>query len=134
MKKFFILLIAFILINVQTYAFQDGIVINKDKLTDINIEDNSVVDVFPLTTIMNDKNTLIVHPLKEGKTRFCVLKNGKTLALFTVEITEFETLINSPAGFEVFILDTPEEAEEYGFKLDIPPAIKSNKTSGEING
>ena len=102
-------------------AFEDCIVINNGRLTDINIEDNTITDVFPLITVMNEKNTLIVHPLKAGKTRFCALKNEKNLVLFEVEVTETDTIITAPDGFEVFTLDSP--VKEYEFELDIPPGV-----------
>jgi hypothetical protein len=101
------------------YAFEDCIITSDGKLTDINIEDNTVIDVFPIITIMNEKNTLIVHPLKAGKTRFCALKNGKNLALFEVQANDVETIINAPDGFEVLTLDTPNN--EFEFELDEPP-------------
>ena len=100
-------------------AFEDCIIINDGKITDINIEDNTVLDVFPLITIMNEKNTLIVHPLKTGKTRFCALKNNKNLVLFEAEVTDCETKITSPKGFEVLSLDAPDN--EFEFELDTPP-------------
>ena len=119
-KKIFItVLIFFTTLSVQ--AFQDCIVINDGKITDINIEDNTIIDVYPLITVMNEKNTLIVHPLKAGKTRFCVLKNNKNLVLFEVEITDFATKIISPEDFEVLSIDTPDNEFEFDFKLDEPP-------------
>ena len=104
-------------LNVQ--AFEDCIIINNGKITDINIEDNTVIDVFPLITVMNEKDTLIVHPLKSGKTRFCALKNNKNLVLFDAEVTDCETKITAPEGFEVLSLDAPDN--EFEFELDKPP-------------
>jgi hypothetical protein len=106
-------------------AFEDCIIISDGKLTDIKIEDNSIIDVFPLTTIMNDKNTLIIHPLKTGITRFCVLKNGKDLALFSVNVSETDTCINGSKGFEILTLDPPEGI--FNFELDKPPVMKEFK-------
>ena len=87
-----ILLILFL--SLPAYAFEDYIIMTKGKLTDISIEDNSIVDVCPLITIMNDKNTLMVSPLKIGKTRFCVLKNNKEKVMFSIEVTESKTYIS----------------------------------------
>lgn len=117
-KKFAIILSIF-LTTLTVQAYEDCIVTNNGKLTDISIEDNTVVDVFPLITVMNEKNTLIVHPLKSGKTRFCVLKNNKNIAMFTVEINEFNTIINAPNGFDVLTLDPP--TNDFEFELDAPP-------------
>ena len=107
--------------TLSTQSFQDCIVVNNGKITDINIEDNTVIDVYPLITVMNEKNTLIVHPLKTGKTRFCALKNNKNLVLFEVEVSEYETNIIHPEDFEVLSIDTPDDEFEFGFELDEPP-------------
>ena len=117
-KNFLTTLIIF-LTATSAYAFQDCIITNNGKLTDISIEDNTMIDVFPLVTVMNEKNTLIVHPRKVGKTRFCVLKNNKTISMFTVQVDEFDTFVNAPEGFEVLTLDPP--TDEFEFTLDEPP-------------
>lgn len=122
MYKFLISIFAIIFAASQANAYQDCIVINNGKITDINIEDHSVIDVFPLITVMNEKNTLIVHPLKSGKTRFCALKNSKSLVLFEVQVSDCETVINAPDGFEVYAIDAPNN--EFEFTLDEPPVAK----------
>lgn len=119
-KKILPIILIF-LTTLSTPAFQDCIVINDGKLTDINIEDNTIIDVYPLITVMNEKNTLIVHPLKAGKTRFCALKNNKHLVLFEVEVSEYETKIIHPEDFEVLSIDTPDDEFEFDFELDEPP-------------
>ena len=111
----------------QTHAFEDYIITTNGKLTDINIEDNTVIDVYPLITIMNDKNTLIVLPLKLGKTRFCILKNGKEKVLFNVEVLAHRTIIDSVEGFEILSLDEPEADE---FEIDEPPLLNGGRADG----
>ena len=119
-KKFFTLLVlSFTTLTVN--AYEDCIVINNGKITDISIEDNTIVDVYPLVTVNNNKNTLIFHPLKDGKTRVCALKNNKNIIMFNVEINDLKTIVNAPDGFEVFTLDTP--TGEADFTLDSPPII-----------
>ena len=81
MKKIVFTLL-FLLISYQAHAFEDCVITTDEKLTDIEIEDNSVVDVHPLITIMNDKNTIVVHPLKEGVTYFSVKKGKKEKHVF----------------------------------------------------
>lgn len=102
-------------------AYQDCLITTNGKLTDISIEDNSMIDVYPLVTLMNDKNTLIVTPLKTGKTRFCVLKNDKEIVMFNVEIMTDKTSIEEVKGFEILTIDTPVEDEGEEFELDKPP-------------
>ncbi len=123
MKKF-LLLALIISSTLQTYAFEDYILSTKGKLTNISIEDNTIVDVYPLITIMNNKNTLFISPLKIGKTRFSVLKNGKEKVIFNVEIEENKTFIKEVEGFEMLSLDMPEESN---FVLDEPPMLREIK-------
>ena len=73
---------------------------------------------------MNDKNTLIVTPLQTGKTRFCVLKNGKEKFLFNVEVTKDKTYIDDVKDFEILALDKPETEE---LALDEPPKLRGNE-------
>ena len=122
--KNFLLLALIISSTLQTYAFEDYILSTKGKLTNISIEDNTIVDVYPLITIMNNKNTLFISPLKIGKTRFSVLKNGKEKVIFNVEIEENKTFIKEVEGFEMLSLDMPEESN---FVLDEPPMLREIK-------
>ena len=119
MIKNFLLTALIFITALSVQAYQDCIIINNDKITDINIEDNTIIDVYPLITVMNEKNILFVHPLKSGKTRFCALKNNKKVVLFEVEADDFETKIIHPEGFEVLSVDAPDEEPE--FELDEPP-------------
>ena len=123
MKKFWFLLCCLIILPAQ--AFQDCVITTDGKLSDISIEQNDIIDVYPLFTVMNEKNTLFVHPLKEGKTRLCVLKNNKNIVMFNVEVKPDETIISEAEGFEILSIDPPPEAEGDIFELDPPPGIKS---------
>lgn len=123
-----LLTIIFLLfLTLQAQAFEECIVTTKGKLTDIKIEDNTILNVYPLITIMNDKNTLMISPLKEGKTSFSVLKNNKERFEFNVEITKDQTYIKEVKGFEILTIDEPKTNE---FELDEPPI----KLGGESNG
>lgn len=102
-------------------AFEDCLITTNGKLTDISIEHNNIVDVYPIVTIMNEKNTLFVHPLKEGETRVCVLKNGKEKVMFNIKITSDETIIQEVDGFDILKLDPPPVEEE---ELDPPPMLR----------
>lgn len=117
----FLITIFILCFSLQAHAFEDYIITTNGKLTDISIEDNTVVDVYPLITIINNKNTLIVSPLKEGKTRFCVLKNNKDKIMFNIEIQKDKTFIDEVKDFEILSLDIPESNE---FILDEPPKLK----------
>lgn len=105
-------------------AYQDCLITTDGKLSDISIEDNSIVDVYPLVTLMNDKNTLIVSPLKTGKTRVCVLKNNKEIVMLNIEVLQDKTIIDQVKDFEILTIDKPVEDE---LTLDEPPKLKELK-------
>ena len=107
----------FLLSTSTVFAFQDCIIESDGKLTDISIENNTIVDVYPIFTIMNERNTLYIHPLKEGQTRICVLKNVKQKVMFNVQITENETTIDDIEGFDILTIDEPPEEID----IDEPP-------------
>ena len=128
-KKF--LTAFFILCTVQTVqAYEDCIVGADGKLTNIQIKDNTIVDICPVVTIMNEKNMLMVHPLKTGETSVCVLKDDKDIIDFNIKITEDETIIEEVEGLEILTLDEPEEP----FKLDEPPVLKKKDLKEGNNG
>ena len=113
----------FLLSTSTVFAFQDCIIESDGKLTDISIENNTIVDVYPIFTVMNERNTLYIHPLKEGQTRICVLKNGKQKVMFNVQITENETTIDDIEGFDILTIDEPPEEID----IDEPPEGLGNE-------
>lgn len=119
LKIFLYIFIYSTFIIMPTFAFEDCVIMTKGKLTDIRIEDNTIIDVYPLITIMNEKNTLIVHPLKLGKTKFSTIKNNKEKIVFNVTVEENKTIIDEIDGFSILQIDEPPTPEE--FDLDLPP-------------
>ena len=126
-KLFFIFLLIFSSLQVQ--AFEDYIITTDGKLTDIRIENNQIIDVYPLITVLNEKNTLIVHPLQEGKTCFTIKKNNKESHLFTVKVEADKTYIQDVEGFDILAIDIPPAEEE--LLLDLPPFEKF-RTGGDF--
>ena len=121
MKKY-IMIFFVLLLSLPVCAYEDALVITNGKLNNIKIQYNDIIDVFPLITIMNDKNTLIVHPLKEGETKFSVMKNDKERYIFSVKVTEnYTTVETDKDGFEILNIDCPPGSFMYNFDLDLPP-------------
>ena len=123
MTKKFLTVLFLISTILPSFSFEDYIVFSDKKLSDISIKDNTVVDIYPLVTINNKKDILFIQPLKEGETKFCVLKNGKDIVMFDISITKNKTSISCPEGFEVLSMDIPEES----FELDKPPVKTPEK-------
>ena len=121
MKKLFFVLMCLTLMN-TAQAFEDCVITTDGKLTDIKIENHQIIDVYPLITVMNEKNTLIIRPLKEGQTSFSVLKNGKERFSFNVEATKDKTSVSEVEGFDILQIDEPPKVYEYD--LDMPPIGK----------
>ena len=113
-----------LILTCPVFAFEDALVITNGKLNNIKIQHNDIIDVFPVITVMNDKNTLIVHPLKEGETKFSVTKNDKDRYTFSVKVTEgFTNVETDKDGFEILSIDCPPGSFMYYFDLDEPPYI-----------
>lgn len=131
LKKILLLASIFVGISLQVNAFEDCVIMSDSKLVDIRIENNKIIDVYPLVTVMNEKNTLIVHPLAVGTTCFTVLKDYKEKVLFHVDVTEEGTTIPHVEGFKIFTLDEPPLEEN--FELDLPPGLISPSKMGGAN-
>ena len=106
MKKYIILL-ALSMLSLPTFAFEDYIITTDGKLTDIKIQHNDIINVYPLITVDNEKNTLVIEPLKVGETKFTVLKNNKDKYLFNVNVTEDKTTVEVVEGFGILAIDAP---------------------------
>lgn len=137
MIKKYLSALAFLAITLQALAYEDCIISTNGKLNDIKIQYNDIIDVYPLVTIMNDKNTLIVHPLKQGVTKFSVVKNEKEKLIFDVEVSDEGTIVSQKDGFDILAIDCPPNGYEYSFDLDEPPGVNitegANITKEEIN-
>jgi len=118
--KSLLLLFFFLLFMQSVFAYEDCIITADGRMSDIKIQHNDIIDVFPLITVMNDKNTIIVHPLKTGQTKFSVVKDNSDKIFFDVKVTGEKTYVSNVDGFEMLTIDCPP-IEEY-FELDEPPA------------
>ena len=112
------LLTSLILIfGLQTYAFEDYIIMTDGKLSNIKIQDESIVEINPLVTITNEKNTLFVFPKKTGVTTFTLKKDLDKNYIFHIKVEEDKTIISDVEGFEIITIDVPQS----GIELDTPP-------------
>ena len=127
MIKKYLLTALSIILPYPVFAYEDCIITTNGKLTDIKIQQNDIINVYPLITVDNNKNTLVIEPLKTGETKFTVLKNDKDKYLFNVSVTEDKTTVEVVEGFGVLSIDTPPVSYEEYFDLDEPPEV--NNTS-----
>lgn len=124
MKKLIIIFLIF-LTSLQAQAFEDFILSADSKISNIKIEDTSIININPLATILNEKNVLFITPQKIGKTSFSLQKNDKTYK-FDVVIKENETIISKNNEFEIISLDTLPQIFDY--QIDVPPIFKKKET------
>lgn len=116
----------FLLINsctIPVFAFEDCVITSDTKITKIEVQDKNIVEISPLVTVMNERNTILVHPLKEGETTFKLFKNNNEKVVFNIKINNNQTIIEDKDGYEAFVLDNPPEM----FDIDLPPNTKTNK-------
>lgn len=117
MKKWLFIL-TLIFSNLQTYAFEDYVISSNGKLSDIKIQDDTIVEIKPLVTIMNEKNILLIQPLKTGVTTFTVKRNSNENFIFHIKVEEEKTMISEVQGFKILSIDLPPTKD---FELDLPP-------------
>lgn len=120
MKRNLLILLTFLSFNFSSaFAFEEYIILADEPVKKITVTDNNIVEVAPVFTIMNEKNTIIVSPKKIGKTTFKITQKN-TITDFDVEVTEEKTVLSPKPGFEMILFDIPPEFLE----LDKPPVMR----------
>lgn len=116
-KKFFfigILLlsstICFAAENLEIPVGNDYLITSDAKIIKSTVEDSKILTLSSFFTIYDEKNVLLLHPLKAGKTRFTIALKDKTIN-FNVTVrankkaTDGETIKKN--NFEIMQLDSP---------------------------
>lgn len=130
MKKIIMILLIFFS-ALQANAFEDLILSSNEKMTDIKIENNQIINIHYLTTILNEKDTIFINPINIGETSFSLIKANEKYT-FNIKVDEDETFINNIEGFEIVSLDTPPQILD--FEIDPPPVLKKEKETINIDG
>ena len=120
MKK---ILITLLMIGSPAFAFQDYMIISKQPVKAVSVNNPEILDITPLYTIDNQKKVLILNPKQTGKTKIKVTRYGSERYI-KVDVSDKKTDIKHRIGdFHCFIIDTPPE------KIEIlpPPAPKGEK-------
>ena len=130
MKKIIMILLIFFS-ALQANAFEDLILSSNEKMTDIKIENNQIINIHYLTTILNEKDTIFINPINIGETSFSLIKANEKYT-FNIKVDEDETFINNIEGFEIVSLDTPPQILD--FEIDPPPVLNKAKETINIDG
>lgn len=109
----------------ETLSFSLGYdyIITTDEPIKANLVDNSeILSVNPFFTIFNEKNVLLAHPQKVGKTLVTLLGDKNNIVLDVTVNPENAACTFKPVKkdwFEVTLLDQPPTFKD--FEIDSPP-------------
>lgn len=119
MKK--VLTIALFSVLIQPdFAYEDLIISNTNTITQIKNRTPDIINIEPIYTIMNERNTVLINVLTEGIADFSLeLETGK-VANFELSASKNKTEIKKSAkDFNIFVVDDYVESVE----LDLPPGV-----------
>lgn len=92
----------------QVQLGQDYLIETDKNVSYSLVADPSILTLSPFFTIFNEKNVLLLHPQKVGKTNFTVFLDGPDLT-FNVVVkstpVNFKTI--SKSDYEIMLLDAP---------------------------
>lgn len=94
------------MISLPTLAFDDYVIISARPIRYVNVQNDEILTIRPVSTIDNDKKLLIMSPQKVGKTKINVF-SGEEVRTIEVNVTEKSTEIQPTDGFEYYIIDEP---------------------------
>ena len=111
------------ILAMPTFAFENYIISSESPVVSIENKTPTVFDVKPLTTLMNERDTMIFQALKEGDGEFVVNTEDGKSSVVKVNIKKDVTTFKTNSNLECIILDDiPEE-----YELDLPPEVKWNR-------
>lgn len=131
MNKGFFAVTLMLFSTLQAQAFEEYILSTKSILSEIKIENQEILNIEPIVTIDNSKNTLFIIPLKEGKTSFSFVKDKKEKISFDVKIEGKKAFFSKIEGFDIVTFDEPPIILDCN--LDKPPVIKKDQQANNIN-
>ena len=130
MKKFFGILLGLNCI-LPSFAYDDFVISIGDTVSQIKNKTPDIIDVQTITTLLNERDTIIVTSKKEGKGQFCVILENGQISDFTVRVSNTNSEIKTNKNYEIFKIDEYSEekanSEELNFEIDLPPGVEWNK-------
>lgn len=124
MKKTGIAVVIFCLamLSLKVFAFEDYIVISKKPVKSVISSNPEVVLANVLTTLMNEKDTVIVRSVGKGKAVLTFDFYGdKTDVLVDVKDKETKVKLKDSGILEFMNIDAPPEL------VDVPPSMKERE-------
>lgn len=122
MKKTLGFVLALTLIQ-PAFAYEDFIISIGDTVAQIKNKNPELIDIQILTTLMNERDTIVVSSKKEGTGYFSIILENGRISNFKVDINEKNSEIQSKDKYNIFKID--DIAKE--MELDLPPEVEWNK-------
>ena len=105
---------------------RDYLVTTEKAIKSNNVENPQILSASPFFTIFNEKNMLMVHPKKVGKTNFTIFLDN-TEVVFSISVKPKNTQLTfcscQKNGVEFTLLDLPPDKLPIfeNFEIDAPP-------------
>lgn len=93
-------------IPLQTFAFEDYIILSDFRVRSASSSNENVVSIKPLYSIDNLKRTIVLSAKNEGQAIVTIETENEEFNL-NVEVTKNATFIPKLEGFTYYVLDVP---------------------------
>lgn len=120
MKKFLTLLLFLLsgfFFAAKAFEIQmntDYLITTEDSAKKITVANPEILTITPFCTIYNEKDVMMLHPEKIGKTSFTIFLEGKSKTFSVIVTPEKKGAGFKPIqenGFEIILLDNPPKPQ-----------------------
>lgn len=106
----------------------DYLIMTEKVVQTAGVSNPDIATLSPFFTLFNEKNSLLFHPQKVGKTDVTIFFNDYT-AKFGVNVSDKKSAIDEKpikmGDLEIMLLDAPPPVQD--FDIDAPPVPKEAK-------
>lgn len=100
---------------------QDYLMTTEKTIQTTKVDNPDILTLSPFFTIFNEKNVLLLHPQKIGKTNITIFVDSKSVT-FEAIVKQQGAASNFHSGdFDVILLDEPPLLQK--IKFDVPPVM-----------
>jgi hypothetical protein len=104
------ILIGIMFICSANIAFADSYIVVSDlPISDVKCEDSTIISIRALTTLSNEKKSLIITSLKDGSTQFTLTMKNKPYS-YKVDVKNGVAQIKGDNVVKILPIDLPPEA------------------------
>ena len=123
-KNVFFLLILLVCVAFipKVFAFDNYVVHTQKPVNKVVSSDRNIVTANVLVTIMNEKDTILISPKKEGKA-FLIFEFKDETITVPVTVKKNRTVFKKNTGLEFVKIDSPPML----FQIDLPPRTEGVK-------